>query len=53
MIIGNEIGIEGAKAIGETLKINTSLTELHLGIMKIFNRFSFPFVIIYGEWNWR
>ena len=29
--IGNEIGDEGAKEIGESLKINTSLTELNLG----------------------
>ena len=29
--IGNEIGGEGAKAISESLKINTSLTELNLG----------------------
>ena len=29
--IGNEIGDEGAKAISESLKINTSLTELYLG----------------------
>ena len=29
--IDNEIGDEGAKAIGESLKINTSLTELYLG----------------------
>ena len=28
--IGNEIGDEGAKAISESLKINTSLTSLHL-----------------------
>ena len=28
--IGNEIGDEGAKAIGESLKINTSLTSLDL-----------------------
>ena len=28
--IGNGIGDEGAKAIGESLKINTSLTELYL-----------------------
>ena len=31
IIIGNEIGSEGAKTISETLKINTSLTELDLG----------------------
>ena len=29
--IGNEIGNEGAQAISETLKINTSLTKLNLG----------------------
>ena len=28
--IDNEIGDEGAKSISETLKINTSLTELNL-----------------------
>ena len=28
--IGNEIGDEGAKTISESLKINTSLTELYL-----------------------
>ena len=28
--IGNEIGDEGAKAISESLKINTSLTSLDL-----------------------
>ena len=28
--IGNEIGSEGAKRISESLKINTSLTELDL-----------------------
>ena len=27
----NQIGDEGAKAIGESLKVNTSLTELTLG----------------------
>ena len=27
---GNEIGNEGAKSIAESLKINTSLTELYL-----------------------
>ena len=29
--IGNGIGDEGAKTISESLKINTSLTELDLG----------------------
>ena len=29
--IDNQIGYEGAKSISESLKINTSLTELHLG----------------------
>ena len=29
--IDNEIGDEGAKRISESLKINTSLTELYLG----------------------
>ena len=29
--IGNQIGAEGAKSIIESLKINTSLTELDLG----------------------
>ena len=29
--IDNEIGVEGGKTISETLKINTSLTELYLG----------------------
>ena len=29
--IGNQIGYEGAKTISESLKINTSLTELSLG----------------------
>ena len=28
--IGNKVGSEGAKAISESLKINTSLTELDL-----------------------
>ena len=28
--IGNQIGNEGAKTIGESLKINTSLTSLNL-----------------------
>ena len=28
--IGNQIGSEGAKTISESLKINTSLTELNL-----------------------
>ena len=28
--IGNQIGDEGAKTISESLKINTSLTELNL-----------------------
>ena len=28
--VGNKIGYEGAKAISESLKINTSLTELDL-----------------------
>ena len=37
--IGNEIGCEGAKAISESLKINTSLTELDLrGDEKIRNK---------------
>ena len=27
---GNEIGVEGAKAIGEALKVNTSLTSISL-----------------------
>ena len=27
---GNNIGDEGAKAIGEALKVNTSLTEIYL-----------------------
>ena len=29
-MIGNRIGDEGAKAISETLKVNTSLTSLNL-----------------------
>ena len=29
--IGNQIGDEGAKSLSESLKINTSLTQLHLG----------------------
>ena len=29
--IGNQIGYEGVKRISESLKINTSLTELDLG----------------------
>ena len=28
--MSNEIGAEGAKAIGEALKVNTSLTEIDL-----------------------
>ena len=28
--VGNQIGSEGAKTISESLKINTSLTELYL-----------------------
>ena len=28
---GNKIGDEGAKAIGEALKVNTSLTKIYLG----------------------
>ena len=31
----NKIGDEGAKAIGEALKVNTSLTEIDLGHNKI------------------
>ena len=27
---GNEIGVEGAKAMSEMLKVNTALTSLHL-----------------------
>ena len=27
---GNNIGAEGGKAIGEALKVNTSLTEIYL-----------------------
>ena len=29
--IGNEIGNEGARMIGDGLKCNSTLTELHLG----------------------
>ena len=29
-LIGNEIGDEGAKSMSETLKVNTTLTELFL-----------------------
>ena len=28
---GNKIGVEGGKAIGEALKVNTSLTKIDLG----------------------
>ena len=28
---GNEIGVEGTKAMSEMLKVNTTLTELNLG----------------------
>ena len=28
---GNDIGVEGASKISETLKVNTTLTELNLG----------------------
>ena len=28
---GNNIGVEGAKAIGEALKVNTSLTTVIMG----------------------
>ena len=31
----NEIGDEGAKAIGEALKVNTSLTDICLDVNKI------------------
>ena len=30
-MIGNEIGNEGAKALSEALKENTTLTKLHVG----------------------
>ena len=29
--MGNKIGDEGGKAIGEALKVNTSLTKINLG----------------------
>ena len=32
---GNNIGESGAKMISESLKINTTLTELNLGVMKL------------------
>ena len=32
---GNKIGDEGAKAIGEALKVNTSLTEIDLAYNEI------------------
>ena len=35
---GNEIGAEGASAISESLKINTTLTELILGSDEIRNK---------------
>ena len=32
---GNKIGDEGGKAIGEALKVNTSLTEIDLVVIKL------------------
>ena len=29
-LLGNNIGVEGGKAIGEALKVNTSLTKISL-----------------------
>ena len=34
MCIDNGIGDEGAKGLGEALKLNTTLNELYLGCMK-------------------
>ena len=34
MCTGNGIGDEGAKGLGETLKLNTTLTTLDLSCMK-------------------
>ena len=31
IMTGNEIGVEGAKAMSEVLKVNTTLTSLNLG----------------------
>ena len=48
--IGNGIGTEGAKAISESLKINTSLTYLNLsGDEKIWNEKERQ----YNEKKWR
>jgi hypothetical protein len=35
-ITDNEIGAEGAKGLGEALKLNSTITELYLGGMKHF-----------------
>jgi hypothetical protein len=36
MCIDNDIGAEGAKALGEALKLNSTITELNLKCIKHF-----------------
>jgi hypothetical protein len=51
MCTDNDIGDEGAKGLGEALKLNSTITELDLGGMKhqlFIDRFNYSFYDVYS-----